>query len=80
MIHKLYDLLPASLQGKLDYHLRPALRQGIVGPLNGQAHRQRMFNDIVAALKPAAIIETGTFRGTSTKYMHEQSVAPVWDQ
>ena len=78
IIHKLYDRLPASLQGKLDYHLRPGLRQGIVGPLNGQAHRQRMFNEIVTALKPAAIIETGTFRGTTTQYMHLQSGAPVW--
>ncbi len=39
------------------------------GPLNGQRYRQGIFRDLVNAVAPEALIETGTFRGTTTLFM-----------
>lgn len=38
------------------------------GPFNGQTHRRAIFDALVVGRKPAAILETGTFRGTTTEY------------
>jgi glycosyltransferase involved in cell wall biosynthesis len=45
--------------------------------LNGQAGRAALCRQIFAALAPAAIVETGTFRGTSTEFFAEVGV-PVY--
>jgi len=55
--------------GRLEYVLRPSLRKSWGGPMNGQAGRRQIFTDIVAAVRPGAIIETGTFRGTTTEFL-----------
>ena len=55
--------------GVLEYHLRgPALKQAWGGPLNGQGGRVALCRQIFAALRPAAIVETGTHRGTTTEF------------
>jgi len=48
------------------------------GPFNGQALRQAMFREIVAALAPATIFETGAYRGTTTDFMARESAAHVF--
>ena len=63
--------------GMLDYHEFPELRESWGGPFNGQAHRRQMFAEIVEACKPAAIVETGTFRGVTTEFMAKFSRVPV---
>lgn len=60
-------MLPANLQGLVDFYVQPDLREGF-GPLNGQVVRRRIFEDILAAFDVARIVETGTYRGTSTEY------------
>jgi|SoiMethySBSTD1v2_1073268.scaffolds.fasta_scaffold82635_2 hypothetical protein len=54
--------------GKLEYLLRPSLRASWGGPMNGQEGRRQMCRDIMRAVPPAAIVETGTFRGTTTEF------------
>jgi predicted O-methyltransferase YrrM len=39
------------------------------GAFNGQSRRQDLFDQLLRQLKIVAIVETGTFRGTSTAYM-----------
>lgn len=61
-------LLGEVLTGKLEYYLKPSLKESWGGPLNGQAFRRRIYEDIMDRLPIAAIVETGTFRGTTTEY------------
>jgi len=53
------------------------LQKSFGGPLNGQAGRQKLFLDMLRALAPVAIIETGTFRGTSTDWMASAFAGPI---
>jgi predicted O-methyltransferase YrrM len=69
--------LPGTLAGKLD-HLRPSLRDSWGGPLNGQARRQDMFRELISALDIAAIVETGTYRGTTTEFFAHLTGVPVY--
>lgn len=48
------------------------------GPFNGQQGRQAMFAELVEKLGVTSIVETGTFRGSSTAFMAERSGLPVF--
>src|SRR5262249_5741046 len=39
------------------------------GPFNGQRSRQELFHSLVEKFTPAAIVETGTYRGTTTELL-----------
>ena len=59
-------VLGEKAKGFFDYYRFPELRKAWGGPFNGQKHRQNIF----AALKAfdfSAIMETGSFRGTTTE-------------
>lgn len=58
--------------------LDPALLEVWDGPFNGQSVRQSLFEDLVRALGVAAIVETGTFRGSSTVFMAKRSGLPLF--
>ncbi|MCZ8379270.1 hypothetical protein O6P37_10380 [Mycobacterium sp. CPCC 205372] len=58
---------PAGI-GRLEYFLRPSLRAGWGGPLNGQEGRRRICTDVIEALAARVIVETGTFRGNTTEW------------
>lgn len=62
---------------RLEYRLKPRRRASWGGPMNGQAGRQRICRDIMATLSPTAIVETGTFRGTTTEFFAQFEV-PVY--
>ena len=47
------------------------------GPLNGQSHRQLMVREILSALKPSHVVETGSFRGTTTRFLASHAGCPV---
>jgi hypothetical protein len=64
--------------GWLDYCRHPNLREDWEGPFNLQQHRQRIFLDLMSQLEFSAIVETGTFRGSTTSFMQEQSGLPVY--
>ena len=55
--------------GRLEYVFKPKLASSWGGPFNGQQHRRRIFNDLVKNLDLQAIVETGTFRGTTTSFL-----------
>lgn len=62
-----FALLPERLKGVIDHYCRPQLASGF-GPLNGQRRRQRMIEHLLEAMDVACIVETGTYRGTTTLF------------
>jgi hypothetical protein len=75
----LADHLPQSFVGALDYHKHPESLDRWGGPFNGQCFRQMIFIDLVRACKFNTIVETGTFRGSTTLFLALNSGgAPVY--
>lgn len=63
--------------GMLDYWRLSEWREPWGGPFNGQAFRQRLFVDLWSRVPFAAIVETGTYRGTTTAYFRRNTRVPV---
>lgn len=63
--------------GRLEYLWFAKRRSSWGGAFNGQAGRQAIFAAIVEAVAPSMILETGTFRGTTTAFMAETGVPLV---
>jgi hypothetical protein len=75
----LKDHLPQSFVGIVEYHLEPARLDSWGGPFNGQCFRQLIFLDLAQSCRFEAIVETGTFRGSSTIFLAKNSGgAPVY--
>lgn len=53
--------------GRLDYYRFPERRKAWGGPFNGQARRVELFENIMRAIQPKFIVETGTYRGNTTE-------------
>jgi hypothetical protein len=62
--------------GRLDY-LFGRQSKDAWGPLNGQSFRQRIYSDIISRINFEAIVETGTFRGTTTEFFAKSGL-PVY--
>jgi hypothetical protein len=69
----LKDHLPESFVGRVEYHLSPDRLDSWGGPFNGQCYRQLMFIDLMNACRFDTIIETGTFRGSTTLFLCQNS-------
>lgn len=69
--------LPPRLAARLDM-LRPAYNRGWGGPMNGQERRQSNVRAMFAAIAFDEVVETGTFRGGTTGWLHEISKLPVF--
>jgi len=67
-------LLAETILGAIDYWRRPNLRASWGGPFNGQRNRAALFLSLMAKFQPRALIETGTFRGTTTEFMSKTGV------
>ena len=65
-----------TVLGCLD-SIRPHISASWGGPFNGQKFRQRIFFDLLYYLPIKAIVETGTFRGTTTALFAATSL-PVY--
>jgi hypothetical protein len=63
--------------GAFDYWLKPEWRHSWGGPFNGQEFRQQLFSELCARVPFVAVVETGTFRGTTTRFFHETTRLPV---
>jgi hypothetical protein len=70
--------LPPRLQALAEYYVRPRVRDLWGGPFNGQSCRQQIVRDLLDALPFAAIVETGTFRGSTTEFFLRESALPVY--
>src|ERR1035438_9902630 len=75
----LTDHIPDSIRGWMEYYRRPELLDSWGGAFNGQCFRQLMYLDLTLACNFDAIVETGTFRGTTTLFLTRNSRgAPVY--
>ena len=61
-------LTPAGY-GALLYRLNPAVGRSWGGPFNGQRYRCLLVADLIRWLSPKAIVETGTYRGSTTEWL-----------
>jgi hypothetical protein len=67
------------LEGMVDFCLRyPQRADPWGGPFNGQTKRLELFLSMISACEPAAIIETGTYTGSTTEFMAKASKLPVY--
>jgi hypothetical protein len=62
------NLIGQGNLGRLDYLLKPRLRRSWGGPFNGQNFRQRIYSDLIKKINFEAIVETGTYLGTTTEF------------
>ena len=69
-----------TYSGKIDLAAGPGSRPtgSLAAPFNGQDGRREIFAQIMAAHSFAAIVETGTYHGRTTRYMAEQTRLPVY--
>ena len=77
MLRPLLHRLPPALLATLEYYLRPSVREPSGGPLNGQHVRQQIVLELLRAVPFEAIVETGTYRGSSTEFFATHSQVPV---
>jgi hypothetical protein len=63
--------------GMLDYWRRPGWRASWGGPFNGQVFRQQLFVELCSRVPFVAVVETGTYRGTTTMYFRRATRVPV---
>jgi hypothetical protein len=59
-------LLGDTIMGWLDFLRHPSMEASWGGPFNGQKYRQRILFDLLYCFPIKAIVETGTYRGTTT--------------
>lgn len=48
------------------------------GPMNGQVGRQQLIRDLARSIDISAVIETGTYRGTTSEFLWHVTGAPVF--
>jgi hypothetical protein len=66
---RLLSYAPPRLAASLDYFLVPGLRRAWGGPFNGQMKRAEIVEEIFRAIPFAAVVETGSHRGTTTEFL-----------
>ena len=69
-------LLSPDLAGRLDLY-RPGVRESWGGPLNGQERRRAIVRSLARVMDVDVVIETGTYRGTSTEFFSAVFGVPV---
>lgn len=62
-------ILGERVVAKINYKRGVRLKASWEGVFNKQHGRKEIFDEIVEHFDPATIVETGTFRGTTTEYM-----------
>jgi predicted O-methyltransferase YrrM len=72
------DLIGPVRMGMVDYFRFPEMRERWGGPFNGQQARQALFHSIVQRCRPVAIVETGTYLGSSTEFMARIFASPIY--
>src|SRR5690242_9304975 len=68
--------MPPTMAGRVDRY-RPSLAASWGGPLNGQQRRRETVREIARAVDFDRVIETGTYRGTSTEFFAAVFGIPV---
>lgn len=73
-----YRRLPTIFAAALDFYLRPQLKRPWGGPFNGQRIRQKIVEDILSLIDFDCVIETGTFRGSTTLFFASKFDGPIF--
>ncbi len=79
MLRKLiWAILGDKIRGRYEYHRFP--EQGLAwgGPFNGQYFRKKIFLELIETIKFDCIVETGTYKGTTTEYMAQTVDLPIF--
>jgi len=69
LARRVFVRLAGETVGVIDYIRAPERGSAWGGPFNGQSARQALFKMIIANMPPRAIIESGTYLGTTTDFM-----------
>jgi hypothetical protein len=56
---------------------RPSLASGFLGPMNGQEVRRGVVEEVFRTVPFDAVVETGTYRGTTAEYLRGLTDAPI---
>ena len=70
--------MPAPWKAKLEYRFDSAAGNEFGGPFNGQEGRKQIFHELADKIQFQAVVETGTFRGTTTSFMAENLDVPIY--
>lgn len=73
-----HRIIPPKVFAVTDYYLRPRMADKLGGPFNGQYHRQQLFLEMIRALPFQAVVETGTYRGSTSEFLASRSQLPVY--
>lgn len=77
-IRKLLRWMPGRWKGQMDYYFDSHAGSEFGGPLNGQTLRWAIFAEMTKAIPFNAVVETGTFRGVTTRYFAQETNLPVF--
>ncbi|MGE3961925.1 MAG: hypothetical protein AB7F65_09620 [Dehalococcoidia bacterium] len=77
LIETILRRLPPRVAAFVD-RFRADARDPLGGPMNGQVGRRAMIESLFAAVPFGAVVETGTFRGSTTAYFASLTSAPVF--
>jgi hypothetical protein len=69
MLSILQKIIGSKRYGALRYRRNPGLGRAWGGPLNGQAARCKLVADLICRGDFEAILETGTYLGTTTEWL-----------
>jgi len=72
---KVTRVLPPKVAARIDL-FRPSLAAGF-GPFNGQTCREAVVRSVLDAVPIDLVIETGTYRGTTTERLRAITKAPI---
>jgi hypothetical protein len=76
---KSYEVAP-DLSGRLEAYLdrmSPAASQSWGAPFNGQDRRRELVEQVLDSCSVSAIVETGTYRGTTTEWFAQRTEVKV---
>jgi hypothetical protein len=76
LVERVVSRLPDRLAARIDA-LRPGLAIGFGGPLNGQEARIAAVREMFGRLRFDLVVETGTYRGMSTRFLRSLTTARV---
>ena len=77
MIKILNKIIGPKNIGRLEYFTNDDYKEIYGGPFNGQRIRQEIFLDMIQNLGVISIVETGTFRGSTTSFFAKTNL-PVY--
>lgn len=75
--HLAKKLIGPTLLGVLDYFRDGTLHESYGGPFNGQHFRRKMVEEVIHAIKPTFVVETGTYKGATTECLAKLTSVPI---